>query len=421
MLSKRLVCALCALAGTAVLSAQTTAPALEPAVDFPAAPTPRPVAPPLTAEGVDAHFMPREIDADSSSAMAVVYNGNRRSQVGPCGCVSKQLGGIDKEGRLVELLKEKTIPAVKVDAGGYLKDVFTDFDVQRSKAALRAMGAMGFDAVNVGYTDLGAGVKTLQETAKAANVPLISANVVDPSGKLVFEPYRVETMKLRSGEEVRVAFVGVTRPRLAAGMAPRWTPTPTPSMDGESTPTAARLGTMTERERAMGSETGSPGASLEAYTVADPVEALQKILPELKEKSDVIVLLSYARRDGVKQQLEQLGELANSVDVAVAGEYNAAQTNVHRHGPSRIVSAGYEGRQVGLLMFEVAGGDIRNEAHKWIEIEQSIPSVPELTEIIDETKSATTGQLGGSTQHVPPSPAPAGEQPQANAGYLNVR
>lgn len=364
-----------------------------PQVNFPATPTPRPEPTPMTQDALETHVLPRELSTESSSVLALVYNGNRRSQVGPCGCVSKQLGGIDKEARVFEVLEKKNVPTVAADAGGYLKDVFTDFDVVRSKAALKAMGVIGYDAVNVGYTDLGAGVKTVREAAEAAKVPLISANIVDASGKPVFEPYRVETVKLSNGQEVKVGFIGVTRPRLTAGMAPRWTPTPAPASAPGATTSALNLSVPKMVAGSEGETTG--GAVSEAYTVGDPVEALNKYLPELKEKSDLIVLLSYNRREGVKQQLSQLGELARAIDVAVAGEYSAAQTGVQTEGQTRIVSGGYEGRQVGLLMMSVENGDVQKDAHKWIEVEQSIPSVPEVKSIVEEAKAATTGQIGG--------------------------
>lgn len=410
----RIVSILCASMSAGALYAETPSPSVQPAVDFPATPTPRPSPTPLSAEAVEAHFLPRELPADTPSVLALVYSGNRRSQIGPCGCVSKQLGGIDKEGRLSELLKEKSVPTVKVDAGGYLKDVFTEFEMVRTKAILRAWGVMGFNAVNVGYTDLGAGVKTLKETAAAANVPLVSANIVGADGNPVFDPYRVETVQLRNGEEVRVGYIGVTRPRYSAGMAPRWTPTPAPAQAPLTTPTAS-LGGVREHDRSMGSDAAGQAGEADAVTVGDPVEALKKYLPELKEKSDLIVLLSYGRRDTVKQQLENLGDLAGAIDIAVAGEYNAAQTGVQMQGATRLVSGGYEGRQVGLLLLDLAGGAIKRDAHKWIEIEQSIPSVPELKQIVDETKAQTTGQIGGIT------PPAAKSQGATNAGYLSVR
>ncbi len=365
-----------------------------PEVAFPATPTPTPPPVPLTAEGVDQHFFPREFSTTNTAALALVYNGNRRSQIGPCGCKTKQLGGIDKEARLYELLKEKNVPTLAVDAGGYMKEIFTDFDVHRTKAALKIMGLLGFDAVNVAYTDLGSGVKTLKDDARAAQVPLVSANVLGSDGKPVFEPYRVESVKLRSGEEVKVGFIGVTRARLAAGQPPRWTPTP--GAGTAETTTSAPPGAGAEPDRARGSETGAAAAGADSYTVADPVESLKKYIPELKEKSDLIVLLSYGRRQPVQEQIQALGELGKEIDIAVAGEYTSAQTAVDMEGSTRIVSGGWEGRQVGLLLAEVVGGEIKNQAQKFIEIEQSIPSVEQVKEIIDQTTLATTGQIGGA-------------------------
>lgn len=61
---------------------------------------------------------------------------------------------------------------------------------QKATLIIDSFNLMGYDAVGVGDDDLSLGKEFLLETAKRANFPLISSNLVDEeSGKLLFQPY----------------------------------------------------------------------------------------------------------------------------------------------------------------------------------------------------------------------------------------
>ncbi len=61
----------------------------------------------------------------------------------------------------------------------------------RARLILQAMGTMKYDGMVIGERDLALGLPFLIEAAKQANVPLLSANLWDPSGKSLFPGHLV--------------------------------------------------------------------------------------------------------------------------------------------------------------------------------------------------------------------------------------
>jgi 2',3'-cyclic-nucleotide 2'-phosphodiesterase (5'-nucleotidase family) len=380
-------------AQTTVTARTTTGPAT--AQTTPARVTPTP----FTAEQVNEHFLPKNAPADLSDVVSVVYSSARRSQLDPCGCVGKQLGGLDKEARLIQWLKDQQLPVVQLDAGGFLKGAGNQVWVLQARLLLRGLGKLKVDAINVGVSDLDAGLKMLQEEQTTASLPFISANIV-AEGKPVFAPYKIIETKTKSGKPLRIGVIGVTRGAVQTSLPPR--PAATRMTTGPAT-TVRTTGTATipvapnsrtgawileELPKGLGAE-ASPADSntTNAYEVIDQVEAIRKYLDEVAQNSDVVILLDFEARDFVTRTLTRLGADADKIHIAVAGEYLQPVHNVTLVGKTRLVSAGFEGRYVGHMMFTAADDQITTPANSLIEVVQSIPSVPEFTELMNDARA----------------------------------
>lgn len=99
--------------------------------------------------------------------------------VGPCGCTSEPLGGIE---RLATLIGQSQAPRGLVDAGGLLfptelDDLTRQQHLLKSHILARAYRQMGAIAMNVGSTDLLAGPEHLLALQQEGAVPFVSANV----------------------------------------------------------------------------------------------------------------------------------------------------------------------------------------------------------------------------------------------------
>jgi 2',3'-cyclic-nucleotide 2'-phosphodiesterase (5'-nucleotidase family) len=88
----------------------------------------------------------------------------------------------------------KTGPVVLVDTGNALwknTGLSGEPETQRAAFILTAMGAMGVQAMAPGHRDLVQGPDWLKAQASKAKVPVLSANLVDAEGKLLFPASRV--------------------------------------------------------------------------------------------------------------------------------------------------------------------------------------------------------------------------------------
>jgi 2',3'-cyclic-nucleotide 2'-phosphodiesterase (5'-nucleotidase family) len=370
------------LASAGFAQQQTTgsdAPA-RPAIPFPATPTPKPKEEPMTPEKLDQHLVPSEFLGRTSDVLALVYSGFRRSQVDPCGCVTHQLGGLDKEARLVKRIDELNVPAIQLDAGGFIRDMGDEKAINQSKFLLKGLGQIGYNAINVGYTDLSLSPADLKAAADEAGVKLVSANITDQSGQLAFDPYIVEEVKLTDGSNLKVGVVGVTRPRVEVAGA---NPTPAPGPGAVA------------------------GAAVGGATVTNPLEAINKYVPEVAEKADFVVILSYDRRSNADKIIGGIND-KNLVDVLIMGENNQIQGTVQAIDNIQVVSGGYEGRQLGTLYVEL--NDEQNVASTWnkhIEVLQTIPPVAEITKIIEEVHGADNPAGSAGTTSTAPAATPA--------------
>jgi len=338
-------------------------------------------------EKLDAHFFPpgtRELSRETS--LSLVFNGFRRSSIDPCGCVSHVLGGLDREARLYERLKVAGQPVLKVDAGGFVRDLPYDAHRTRSVFMLEAMKELEFDVVNVAFPDASAGIAFLQDLQTSYSIPFVSANLVDETSAPVFAPYRVVPVELKDGTKVRVGFIGVTRSKEPGNPEIIFAP---------------------------GSPPEKPGKK---YAIADRVEALKTYLPKVKAQSDIVVLLAFEFRPSVVKLLQELGDAASQIDLAIAGDWQGLFRDIVEFNGVKIVAGGFEGRQVGHLMVDLAGKKVNAAALQMIEIEQGIPPVPAITKYLDKAKTTLLSPAAAPQAPVSVPIAPAAVETTLNPG-----
>ncbi|MBX7245948.1 MAG: hypothetical protein K1X53_10650 [Candidatus Sumerlaeaceae bacterium] len=325
---------------------------------------PSPAAPPapLTEAQLDDLFFPKQASPDTQHSFALTFNGFRRSTLDPCGCVSHQLGGLDKEAQLYERLDAKKIPSIRVDAGGFVRESPSNVALTRSRYLMQGLAALKMDVINVASTDMQGGIPYLKELQTSNSLTFVSANIVDQTSEPLFAAYQIVPVQLASGDTVRVGVIGVTA----------------------------------QRPLLKGPAAGKPASSLDGtYTITDPAEALKKHLPELRKKADIVVALIYDNRENAKVLLSSLGA-DSGINFAVNGENmapNAAMETLP--GDVRLVSGGFEGRQSGQIIATVKDKKLVAAANQYIEIVQTIPVVPPITKIVEAAKQAVLAPIPG--------------------------
>lgn len=140
--------------------------------------------------------------------LAVVVSGDTAGWIVPCGCTSNQSGGLPRRAAYVEELRRQA-DVVVADVGGAPHGT-SPYDRTKFEAILRGEKLLGIAAHNIGAAEANLGPSELRRLASSLDIPFVSANVCDRTGKRVARPLRVVRI---AGH--RVAIVGVLSERYA--------------------------------------------------------------------------------------------------------------------------------------------------------------------------------------------------------------
>lgn len=327
-------------------------------------------------------------------SLAILFGGGRLSKILPCGCHSRNLGGIDKEAAMITAYQQVTSSPLLLDAGGFFRE-FTDPDLNlQTWYLLQSLRLMKYQAINVAYTDFKHGIDELKRLQKEIGLPFISANILDAqTSKTVFEPYKIFEVP-NGGRMVKIGVIGVTAPnaRVSTPLEDEAPPKITPAT--ETTSTAEGKGGAAADEVAGGSnravefalsidQAASSGpVSQTRYEVQDETEALIPLAQKLRPQCDVLVLLAF---DGATRS-KRIAESVGIFDVVIAGDTYQQYPSVRTGKENRTLwmSGEHEGRYLGLVEITFEKDKTINEKEgSLLPIDQNIVVDPQLTRMID--------------------------------------
>ena len=178
----------------------------------------------------------------------------------------------------------------------------------KAEAIVAAFNLMGTDAITIGHSDLLWGKQNLVEILKEAGFPVISANLIDnSSGTLLFQPYIVREM-----HGVRVGILGLS------SIPP-----------GRTDPRFAGL------------------------TVQDPLEIARQMVSSLREKADLVILLSNL---GYPKDLD-LAKQVQGINVIVGGQTGINLSHPRMVGNTMVLQVGKKGRYLGKVDITIKDPD----------------------------------------------------------------
>lgn len=267
-------------------------------------------------------------------------------------------------------LRERHPDTLLLDAGGYLFGRPLA-DQTEGRVVVDAMNYIGYDAAGVGGRDLAFGLETLRNRAAEANFPLVSANLVrQADGTLVFAPYQVLE---RAGRSVGV--LGLASPEEVAAWA-------------------------------------RPADGLVAL---DPVETARRLVPELRERFDAVVVLS---RLGLREDVALAGEVPG-IDLIVGGR-SGTPLRVPEVVPpdgTVLVQAYPYGEQVGLVSLRVSAGGRELVMGELVDlVVEQFEEDPVLAEML--AAAAEEAGLAVPTPAPPTALPPSPTYPEARPVYL---
>lgn len=201
-----------------------------------------------------------------------------------------------------------------LDAGDFFGDPTPIGDMQ-NKMLIKGMSFIGYTAANVGPRELAGGVDKFLKFAGAASFPFVSANLVtDPGGKPLVDPYIIHEVEIRApGEDkarpLRIGIIGFTAHKRNFLKA---------------TPDDKNLITI------------------------PPAEALERWLPKLRRKADLLVALVAMRYEGALALAQAAEEMGTPLDYVLGGMADFVSLDeASMLGSTKIVYSGNMGKRLG--------------------------------------------------------------------------
>ncbi|MCX7014827.1 MAG: multiheme c-type cytochrome [Candidatus Sumerlaeota bacterium] len=156
-----------------------------------------------------------------SGILRLIYSGNRRSNLEPCGCKSNMQGGVQYEANYIASLRQAPRPLLLVDAGGFVESALTTNQYLKSRYLLKALGTIGYRVINVGRVDASFGLDFLREMRQQYGFEFVSATILNPDTRRpLFRPYVIKEFPgARPGQTFRVAITGFALPDTPAPQA----------------------------------------------------------------------------------------------------------------------------------------------------------------------------------------------------------
>ncbi len=232
----------------------------------------------------------------------------------------------------------------EVDAG----DLFGTGGEQDSLTAaylVSMMDKLGYDVVTIGERDLSFGQEFLLNCFKGTKIDLVSANLVYADTRKHF----VRPYVIRKAGSVRVAFIGLIGTELKV----------------------RRLSSERELE------------------VLDPVETAKKLVPELRKRADVIVLLSHlGLTAGQRFTLEVPG-----IDAMVFGHQAGLFRSVVQTQGVINVRGGDRGQHIPTIHLVVEGGKITSFDGEVVVLDGKVPDDDDMRQSVDRFSDALNARF----------------------------
>jgi 2',3'-cyclic-nucleotide 2'-phosphodiesterase (5'-nucleotidase family) len=252
------------------------------------------------------------------------------------------------------------VPVLQVDAGHMLSDDFkyqnAGEDVRaKDEWVLRAFDRFHVAAANVSPRDLpylgeAMGKNVYKDNLKKLPMlgRVVSANAVPASTDVMpFKPYVIEEVrgKRLGAKPLRVGIIGVT-----------------------------------EKPNATVATGG--------YTISDPVEAAKRLVPELRKKCDLVVVLAYVDRDTAKR----IGMEAPGIDLVIAAHQFPLYNAVDEAGDAVVAMVTSQTKWLGELRLYKAPDSkttaITNYVHRDVPLDSVIPDDPAAAKFAADARAA---------------------------------
>ena len=303
---------------------------------------------------------------------AIIITGEMAGYIEPCGCagLENQKGGVSRRDSLLKQLAAQGWPLLTADLGGLVHRQGTQAEL-KFQMAVDALRIMNYSLVGLGPDDLrlGAGI-LLSATTEPDGKPnrFAAANVG------LFE------LDLDSPDRFRIVERG-----------------------------ARKIGLVAVLGKSFQKQVESDDVKL-----ADPVAALEKVVPKLASTADVRILLAYATPDESEQLARRFPQFEVVVTAGGGDQPPREPRRVDGHG-AMLIELGHKGMYaIALGLYPDAKHPIR---YQRVPLDARFPDAPEMKALM-ATYQQQLRTLGWEGLGLRPTLNPRGTSPDDPAGHF---
>lgn len=244
-----------------------------------------------------------------SPDLRIYYTSNVMGYIDQCACPIVPAGTITRRATYFSSEENGRIPALKLD-GGEVVGELTPVGQMQTLYLFRAMQMMGYKTLGVGPRDFQYGLDFLRRVEREFGFTFTAVNVAGRDGEPVFAPWVVERVRGRR-------FLGIGGPTVTVGII---------CVMGQDRPP---LTISTDPD----------------LTVHEPIPAVRNAVAELRDKTDVIVLMAYVN----PADLEVLMHI-DGVDVVIMTRLTRPpQGWIVKRGDTVVGYSSVQGQTVGRI------------------------------------------------------------------------
>jgi 2',3'-cyclic-nucleotide 2'-phosphodiesterase (5'-nucleotidase family) len=290
------------------------------------------------------------------------------------------MGGLARRVSYIKAFKQRSnleVPTLFVDAGNLFTDDRLAGDrlpaevMTKNQWVVKGYGDFHQDVANISFNDLpyvAELFKTDGYDKRVEQFPfithLISANVepLDDSRKAP-SPYLIREVTLKravAGKKLRVAFIGLT----------------------EGKPTG-----MNERQSVYA-----------GYRINDPFDTARRIIPEVRQKADLVVVLAYMPQDMVQRLASEIPD----IDTIIAARQLSQMNDPEHFGRATITYAYNQTKYLGELRYYLRGdGSIENQLNRYVALDADLPDDPQAAQTVTEAHNDFTNMQKTNVESAP--------------------
>jgi 2',3'-cyclic-nucleotide 2'-phosphodiesterase (5'-nucleotidase family) len=306
------------------------------------------------------------------------------------------MGGLARRVSYIKAFKHRSnleVPALYVDAGNLFTDDRFVGDhlpaevMTKNQWVVKGYADFRQDVANISFNDLPYAAELLKKDGydkRLEEYPfidrLVSANVepADDSRKAP-HPYVVREVTLNRavpGKKLRIAFVGLT----------------------EGKPTGPN----------------QHDTLYAGFRINDVFETARRVIPEAKQKADMVVVLAYMTQD----MAQRLASENPDIDTMIVARQMSLMNEPEHFGRATITYAYNQTKYLGELRYYVrSDGTVENQINRYVGLDADLPDDPQAAEVVTAAHNEFTNAQKSSmdASPVPATPTAAPESPYVGA------